>query len=507
MKTLASRNVVVAASLFAVLATSNCGGGSIPKVTGVAAGNIAGVAIKGPVAAGVVKIYKLSPSMERGEEFAAGSTDATGAFSLPLTIYNGPLLVVISSGTYVEESIGLGVKLDGHELTALIADYKGGTKVEGLRATPISTIAVAFTTFHVVHDRKTIADAYNEAILHLHKQFGDIDWAAVSPADISVAGVTNLSPEAKAGLVLSGLSWESKVHAETSGVTAGLSLNAATLMSALVRDANDGTLDGKAGADSLKQGTVSLTGAATRVDLVQGITGFVNSSRNASSLTLADIAGFVAGIGGSNDAYLFCPGQLPSAECGSGPVDAVAPLVTWHQPTRDGVGIAGSVKLRVSAEDETKLKSLKFTSPESLRGVVATFDGQRRAELATEFDVSALPDGPLTIRAEAADGSGNPSAQSVTVVVSNKGPRISFNGPGAVVKDAVVLIATAQAQAVGGSITSLTLVDPPRGLGDDTLASADSYSATWDTRQTPEGLVVLTFRAIDNWASPSFVDC
>ncbi len=500
MKTLTSRRAVFAASVLAVLATSNCGGGNIPKAVGVAAGNISGVAIKGPVVAGVVKILKMSATMERGDELASGTTDAAGAFSLPLPIYNGPLLVVVSSGTYTEEAIGLGVKLDGHELTALIPDYKGGAKLEGVRATPISTLAVAFTSFHVAHDSKPVVDAYNEAILHLHKQFGDIDWTAVSPADMSVAGVTNLSPEAKAGLVLSGLSWESKVQAETSGVTAGLSLNAATLMSALIKDARDGTLDGKAGTDFIKQGSVTLTGSATRVDLVQGITGFVNSPRNASSLTLADIAGFVAGIGGSNDAYLYCPNQTPTAECGSGVVDTTTPVVTWQLPLHDNSGVAGSVTLRVVAEDETGLKRFQFTTPASLKDIVATIDG-KRAVLNATFDVSALPDGPVSVRAEATDTSGNPSAKAITVVVSNKGPIITISAPGegTLVKNTVVVTASAQAQSVGGVITALTLVDAPMGLGQDTLAAADSFSSQWDSTLSLEGSVTLTFRATDSF--------
>ena len=191
------------------------------------------------------------------------------------------MLVVATAGSYIEEAIGLGVQLGDNELQLLLPDFTTGLKLEGLRVTPISTLAVSLARFHVAAGQGA-ADAHREALQHLHKHFGDVDWATVTPVDLSAPGVTNLSPEARAGLILSGLSWLAKQQAEASDLTPGLTVNAATLTSVLALDAADGTFDGRAGSEQLKQAKVPLTALTLRAELVQAMSGFINSPRNAS---------------------------------------------------------------------------------------------------------------------------------------------------------------------------------------------------------------------------------
>lgn len=495
-----SLRAALTAVAFAVVAS--CGGGVIPKVTGKAQGSVAGLAIKGPVAAGAVHVFKVSAALERGDELGSGTTDADGAFEVKLPPYNGPLLVTVSSGTYTEEAIGLGVKLDGTELAQLLPGYTGGAVVTGLRLTPVSTLAVAFTTFHVASGQP-LADAHAEAMVHLNKHFGDIDWTQVTPADLTVAGVTNLSPEARAGLLLSGLSWQSKLQAESSSVTPGLVVNAATLMGALVRDASDGTFDGHAATEVLKQARAVLTGGTLRADLVAAMSGFIGSPRNASALKLQDVTSLLAAVGTNADPYLFCPAQVASAGCGSGPVDTEPPVITWVRPA-DGAGVAGSAQVEVQATDDVKLATLHFTAPSSLGDAmpVISADGHQGTLTAT-LDVSALPDGPVTVRAEASDASGNPAVKSITLVVSNKGPRVTVSTPGdgAVVRGTLTISASAQAQAPGATIAKLELVDPPPGVGPDTLPAADSFAASWSTTAAPEGLTTLRLKATDSFGT------
>lgn len=494
--------VALVGVVFSVVAS--CGGGVIPKLGGTAQGSISGVVFKGPVAAGVVRALKLSATLERGAELASATTDADGAFEMKLPPYSGPLLIVASSGTYTEEAIGLGVKLDGNELTALVASYTGGAVISGLRVTPISTLASSLTIFHVQSSGKAVAEAHDEARLHLHKHFGDLDWGTVSPADLSVAGVTNLSPEARAGLILSGLSWLAKQQAEASDLTPGLTVNAATLTSALARDASDGTLDGRAAGEQLKQAKVALSGLTLRADLVQAMSGFINSPRNASALRLQDITTFLAGVGTNSDPYLFCPGQMPAATCGSGPVDTEPPVLTFIKPN-SGAGVAGTAQVEVRASDNTKLKTLKFTAPASLEATVPVFTNQGlEGVLTAVLDVSALMDGPLELRAEVTDESGNPAAKSITITVSNLGPRITIATPadGSPVRGtSVPFVASATAQAPGATISRIELVAPPPGMGQDVLPAADSFSATWNTSTAPEGNTTLTVRATDSFGT------
>lgn len=479
-----------------------CGGGKPIKEGGTAQSHLAGLVLIAPLNGATVTAYKADAVLGRGEALASVKTDEAGAFALDLPPYQGNLLLVAAGGSYPEPSIGLGVQLGTNELSLLLPNFTTGTKLDGLRVTPVSTLAVAFARYHAARG-VAAADAHDAARLSLHRHFGDVDWSTVTPADLTVAGTTNLSPESRAGLVLAGLSWLAKQHAEASELQPGLVVNAATLTSAGARDAEDGTLEGLAGAAALKQGKVELDGLTFRTGLVQAITGFINSTRNASALRLLDVTAFLAAIGTNSDPYLFCPGQVATAACGGGPVDVEPPALAFVRPMA-GAGVAGSTTVEVRATDNVGIAQLRFTAPASLASTQPTLtDGTRAGQLLATLDVSALPDGPLELRAEVTDTAGNPAAKTLSITVSNQGPRLAIGAPGeaTTVRGSVIASVSATAQAPGATIARIELVQPVPGLGADTLPAADSFSAQWDTTQALEGLNTLTFRAVDSFGT------
>lgn len=482
---------------FVALMALRCGGGAPRIPSGDAAGAVSGLVVKGPVQNGAVTAYKLDDQMVRGASLGSATTDESGAFTIPLPSYNGALMVVASTGSYVEEAIGLSVKLDGHELAAVVPAYKAGATLADLRVTPISTLSAAAAAFHVQKKGTDLATANAEASIHLNSHFGDVDWRVVTPADLTVPGVSNLSPEAKAGLVLSALSFQARTISTDNGVTPGLTVNAATLTAALASDLGDGTFDGIGPAGTLTQSKTALDGNTARRGLSQAVSAFIQSDRNASALTLVDVKTFLTAIASNSDPYLFCPNQQAGAGCAGTGVDVEPPVVTFVKPT-NGAGVNGQVAVQVRAEDASKVTQFKFTEPAQLAAVLPTFEsGGKVAVLNGTLDVSAVPDGLLTIAVSALDDSGNGSGGSIKVTVSNNGPRVSISAPGdgATVKGAAIITATATAQ--NGTIAKLELVSPPPGVGADQLPAADAFAAAWNTSQAPEGFVTLTFRATD----------
>ncbi len=467
--------------------------------TGKAAGQLSGIVVKGLVTNGTVTAYQVDAQLQRGAALGSATTNEAGAFTIDLPSYNGPLLIVASSGTYTEEAIGFPVTLDGHELALVVPDYKSGSNVENLRVTPVSTFVAGAASFHVQKKGADLATAVGEAWTHLNAHFGNVDWAQVVPADLSVPGVSNLSPEPKAGLILSALSYQAKMMAEESGVTPGLVVNGATLTEAFALDlAADGTFDGIGPAGTLMQSKVALDGFSPRKALAQALAAFISSDRNASSLELADVKALIDALATNSDPYLFCPNQMPGANCGSAGIDVDAPIITFLKPV-DGAGVNGQVQIQVKAEDETEMESLAFIEPTAgLSKVTTTFEIEKKMlVLSAVLDASPLQDGPLTLKMVAKDKGGNVAEKSITIVVSNRGPTISIAAPGegATVSGAVIITASASAQA--GSIAKLELKDPPAGVGADQLPAADGFAASWDTTRSPEGVVQLTFHAED----------
>jgi hypothetical protein len=494
--TLSNALRLVRTSLFllGVQLVASCGGGTPIEVVGTSTGEVSGVVIKGPVQDGTVTVYRLDSRFGRGASLGEARTDAAGAFVVPVTSYNGALLVVASSGTYVDEALGTSVSLGGRELVAVVPAYRSGAKLSGVRVTPFSTLAAAFAAHHVARGANLEA-AVAEAYARINAHFGDVDWRTVTPVDLTVPGATTLTPEVRAGLVLAALSQQAATLAQAGGVSAAL-VNGATLTSTLAADGADGRLDGVGPGGQLRQASYALDGLTCRSGLAGALGVFITSPRNASALRLADVRGLINGMAGSMDEYLF--GGTPAGE-----VDVDAPEVTWLKPA-DNAGVSGSSPVEVRAVDASGMKALRFTAPAQLAALTPVIEGTT-ALLSGMLDVSALPDGPLTLSLVAEDAKGNSVAKTLSVNVSNRGPSISISAPseGATLSGRVLLSASATSQQ--GVVSRLELRNPPPGVGADTLPAADSFAAQWDTTQAPEGEQTLVFHASDSFGASTDV--
>lgn len=485
---------VAVVSLFAVGALS-CGGGNPVKVGDAVPTLLKGVVVKGPVKGATVKVFRVGDDFARGDELATATTDETGAFEARLRPFNGAVLVVASDGTYVEEALGLEVGLSSNELATYVADVRAGGTVDNVRLTPVSTLAVAFTRFHVGRGQAVKA-AWDEARTNLNAHFGTLDWASVSAADVTKS--TSLSQEGRAGVLLAALSSQAKLLAVASGVSPGLAINAGSLTAALVKDAEfDGTLNGRGADGQLTLGTQRLDGQTLRLGFSQGLIDFVKSSKNGTGLTEADIRSLATKLATADNAYLFCPDQ-DAAKCSAGPTDIDAPAITFASPA-EGAAARGAIAISVRAVDATEVKSLVFEAPMPLVSLPAELSGDKKtATLMGTFDVSALPDGDVVLRVKAIDSLNNESVKSVTIKVSNRGPVVTVNTPsaGQTVRGTITITASATAQS--GTISRLEVIGTVPGLEMDSKPEAAAYEARWDTTRVPEGDYTLTLRANDS---------
>src|SRR3954462_10964915 len=124
----------------AVLVTTSCGGGPDlifasrarnrgPSATAYAVSNRNGTA------------YRLGSDASRGAIVGNATTDQNGVFhpklSQPTT---GPLLISVSSGTYIEPATATAVNLSGGEITAIAASqvHVAGDVISGVLVSPVS---------------------------------------------------------------------------------------------------------------------------------------------------------------------------------------------------------------------------------------------------------------------------------------------------------------------------------------------------------------------------------
>jgi len=394
----------------AVAALAACGGGegASPKKTSDG-GKITGLVVKGVVQNATVTAYRLDASLTRGAALGYGPTGADGTFSLSVPPYNGPVEVVANGGTYLEEAVGVPVQLT-RELSSVIPSFQSGSTVS-VTLTPVSSIAASFARAEVSRG-SLLADAVASAWTHVNNHFGGLDWRTITPTDLTPNDpvTVTMSDATKAGLVLAGLSQSARVLSESSGLSPGTSVTGATLAGAAIDDARDGTLNGVGPGGALSQGSVGLSGQTLRRSLGQSVLQFVQSDRNHTQLTGADVLALGSAIAANSDPYLFCPNQIASASCAGGPIELTPAAIAFVDPPTF-VG-ATTVTLTVSASQPVAGVSAVYAQ-------TAAGSGQVPGVLAGgNWTIASIPlvEGPNLISVWGVDGSGGGSIANATTI-------------------------------------------------------------------------------------------
>lgn len=471
-----------------------------PEDLGVVAGRV----FKGPVKDAAVSVFRLD-GLKRGALVGSATTDAEGAFRVPVGTSTGPFLVVAAGGSYLDEATGVTIQAGTAELTALVPVFAIETKLEQLRITPVSHLAATLALFWAEAEARPLLDTDAEAWTRLNQHFGGLDWRAVTPRDVTTATGATLADDAtKAGLLLGALSMQARLVSEAAGLTPGGRVNPSTLTSALADDITaDGFFDGigTRGQLVLPLGgqvrpmpptATPVDGQTARTALGQALARFVATDRNATAVTVADVASLVQVISANADERLFRGAAVEA--------DIDAPVLAWVRPQANA-GIRGQVTVEVTATDNREVRTLAFTAPAALASATAVIAPDKTSgRLVGTLDVSALMDGPLEVSVRAVDAAGNEATSKRTLIVSQRGPVITVATPSAMstVRGVVAVAASAAPQSAGAAITKLELRTPTAGVSPDTEASAALLAVQWNTAGVSEGEVTLSFHAEDS---------
>lgn len=121
------RVVSLAMGLLGV-ALSGCGGGggADPVAPPAAAVNtVAGVASKGPLSGATLCAYAITAGVKGAAVGSCVQSSATGAYTLDLGSYTGPVLLEATGGSYVDEATGSTVTL-ASPLRSVLPNFTGG---------------------------------------------------------------------------------------------------------------------------------------------------------------------------------------------------------------------------------------------------------------------------------------------------------------------------------------------------------------------------------------------
>jgi hypothetical protein len=285
--------------LMTQLANSN---GQLPGAGGTVSphGTVGGTAFMGAMSAGTVTAYSVV-SGTMGPMIGTSTVDATGHFSIPLGAYAGTLMLQVTGGTFTDPASGTPMTMQpGDVLTSCLPSVAAGSTTTGVQVTPLTSMAQMMAQYMAGGMTAANAGAANTAVGN-YFMAGDI--LMTSPMDPSTAGSASGATQAQKnhGMTIAAMSQ----YAQSIGMTTSSS----GMVTAMTKDASDGTMNGMMGGTSISMGGMGggMMGGGTMMQPNAGTTGlasamttFVGSGSNRSGATLADVQVLVDKLATSN---------------------------------------------------------------------------------------------------------------------------------------------------------------------------------------------------------------
>lgn len=271
----------LAALLTLSMVVAACGGGggapaaAVPETTAGAA--VTGNAVKGPVSGATIRAFGLAGGLQ-GPQVGSAVTDAQGAFAMQLGAHAGPLLLQMTGGSYIDEASGATVTLaPGEMMTAVLSSLPPGTTAT-VQVTPLTAMAQAMAARMPGGMTPPNIDAANAAIGNYFMVGDVLHTRPINP--LATGSAIGASPAMiNYGMALAGMSQ----YASSAGVPSS------GFVGAMMLDAADGVLDGRAGTTAITMGPGMMGGAmmqsgAGGAGLATAMGAFMHSAGNRSGV-------------------------------------------------------------------------------------------------------------------------------------------------------------------------------------------------------------------------------
>lgn len=285
----------VCAMTVTLLLAAACGGGGDTTVAAVGSGGtgfLAGTVTKGPVGSATVMAFGITGG-QVGAQVGTTTTDANGNFSMSIGTYTGPLMLQVSGGIFTDEATGRSMSLAaGDVMTVALPTVAAGATTSGVQVTPLTAMAQSLAQ----HMAGGMTDAnITAANTTMGSYFSITDVVRVQPMNPLVTGSgAGASEDAQNyGMALAAMS----KYAQTLGLS-----SSSAMSTALMNDAADGMLDGKAGSTPVQMGGMAsgmmLPSTAGTSGLGSAMNAFMSSTQNKSGVTTTALMNKLMGAGG-----------------------------------------------------------------------------------------------------------------------------------------------------------------------------------------------------------------
>lgn len=277
-----SRIRILGAVLVTLQFAAACGGGGDTANAGVGSGGtgfLAGAVTKGPVGSTTVIAYGITGG-QAGAQVGSTTSDANGNFSMSIGTYAGPVMLQATGGTYTDEATGTTMSMAaGDVMSVAIPTVAAGATTSGIQITPVTAMAQAIAKQMAGGMTDANIAAANTA---MGSYFSVSDIVHVQPMNplVSGSGASANQDAQNYGMTLAAMSKYAQ--------TVGMSYSSA-MITALMNDAADGVMDGKAGTVPVTMGgmmgSTMLPSAAGTTGIGGAMNSFMTSVQNKSGIT------------------------------------------------------------------------------------------------------------------------------------------------------------------------------------------------------------------------------
>ncbi len=287
-----------------------CGGGSgsTAATAGLqngqgAQGMLGGAAVKGPVGGATVTAYGIMNGM-MGSEIASAMTDSQGHFTMTIGSYSGPMMLLMSGGTYTDEATGVTMSMEaGDVMTAAVPSVSSGATITGIQMTPLTSMAQTMAQ-HMSGGMTAANIATANAAVGAQFLVNDILYTQPMNPLVDNSDTAATQDSKNYGMAIAAMSQ----YATTLGMT-----SSSAIVTAMMDDASDGVMNGMMGSTPITMGGMSggMMGGAPMMQPTAGTTGlatamttFIGSSMNRTGLTATDMNALIQKLNTSNGQIL-----------------------------------------------------------------------------------------------------------------------------------------------------------------------------------------------------------
>jgi len=286
-----NKSGVMAADMQALMTQLAGSNGQIPGAGGTVSphGTMTGTAFMGSMSSGTVTAYSVS-SGTMGPQVGTSAIDATGHFSIPLGAYAGTVMLQMTGGTFMDPATGTNMIMQsGDVMTSCVPSVTAGSTTAGVQVTPLTSMAQAMAQNMSGGMTAANAGAANTAV-GSYFMMGDILMTSPMDPAMAVSGSGATQDQQNYGMSIAAMSQYAK--------TIGMGVSSSGMVSAMMKDASDGVMNGMMGSISITMGGMGggMMGGGTMMPSTAGTTSlatamstFVGSSMNRSGVTAANM--------------------------------------------------------------------------------------------------------------------------------------------------------------------------------------------------------------------------